>query len=40
MKDREKIGVFLKSTAQATCKVTTASTQYLVNGSGPQSFVT
>ena len=36
----DSTGVFRKSKAQTICKVTTATTTYLVNGSGPQSLVT
>ena len=37
---RDSIGAFRKPTAQIICNATTASTQYLVKGSGPQSLTT
>lgn len=40
MKVSEKMGVCRRHIAHASCKSTTASAVYLVNGSGPQSFKT
>ena len=37
---RDSIGAFRMPTAQITCNATTASTRYLVKGSGPQSLIT
>ena len=40
MKRTERTAEFCKSIAQINCSATTASTKYLVKGSGPQSLVT
>lgn len=39
-KGRENIGVFRRAIAQHNWTAMTAITQYLVHGSGPQSFIT
>ena len=39
-KGKENIGVFRKAMAQQSWTAITAITQYLVHGSGPQSFMT